>query len=192
MAKKSKTNKSHFRSSIPQYSDDKIISILKKRKQYQPEAAKLAIGEAIKRGLINSEQDLFSEKFQDKPSNPGLFPVISDDRNRDKIRKSISRILLIIGVIPVVWGVLEIRRSSLAEGVLLILLGAIWIYASAQLMRAMQTKMVNLLFIMLIASAAYIVKIMLEMRGLVAMDILIPLVIFSFLTYGLLFINRLK
>ncbi|MCF6357100.1 MAG: hypothetical protein L3J54_04775 [Draconibacterium sp.] len=194
MAKKSiiKTNKSHFRSSIPQYSDEEIISILKKRKQYQPEASELAIKEAIKRGLINSEQDLFSEKFNDKPLKSGLFPVVSDDKNRDKIRKSISRILLIIGAVPVVWGVLEISKSGLAESVLLILLGAIWIYASAQLMRAMQTKMVNLLFVMLFASAAYIVKIMLEMRGLVVMDFLIPSVIFSFITYGLLFINRLK
>jgi len=193
MIKKSiETNKSDFRSSIPNYSDEEIYSILKKRKQYQPEAANLAIKEAIKRGLINSEQDLFSEKFQENPAKSGLFPIISDDKHREKIRKSISRILLITGVIPVFWGSLEIIRSKLVEGILLVLLGAIWIYASAQLTKSFQTKMVNLLFVILIATAAYIVKIMLEMKGLAIMDYFIPVIIFSFITYGLLFIRRLK
>lgn len=194
MFKKSiaKTNKSDFRSSIPNYSDEEILTILKKRKQYQPEAATLAIQEAIKRGLINSEQDLFSEKFQEKPSEFYLLPIIIDDKNKNKIRKSISRILLIVGVIPVVWGVMLFTKSNSVEGVLLVLLGAVWIYASAQLMRSVQTKMVNLLFVMLVASVAYIVKIMLEMKGLVIMDYFIPVILFSFITYGLLFIRRLK
>ncbi len=194
MFKKSivKTNKSDFRSSIPHYSDEEILTILKKRKQYQLEAATLAIQEAIKRGLINSEQDLFSEKFQEKPSEFYLLPIIIDDKNKNKIRKSISRILLIVGVIPVVWGVMLFTKSNSVEGVLLVLLGAVWIYASAQLMRSVQTKMVNLLFMMLVASVAYIVKIMLGMKGLVIMDYFIPVILFSFITYGLLFIRRLK
>ena len=186
------TNKSDFRSSIPNYSDEKILTILKKRKQYQPEAAKLAIREAIKRGLINSEQDLFSEKFQEKSSESYLFPIIIDDKNKDKIRKSIIRILIIIGSIPMVWGIFEITKSKLTEGVLLILLGVVWIYASAQLMKRVQLKMVNLLFVMLVASVAYIVKILLEMKGLVIMDYFIPIILLSLITYGLLFIRRLK
>ncbi len=194
MFKKSivETNKSDFRSSIPNYSDEEILTILKKRKQYQHEAATLAIREAIKRGLINSEQDLFSENFQEQPSKSFLFPIIIDNKHKDKIRKSISRILLITGSIPMVWGILEITKSKLTEGVLLILLGAVWIYASAQLMKSVQLKMVNLLFVMLVASVAYIVKILLEMKGLVIMDYFIPIILLSLITYGLLFIRRLK
>ena len=193
MVKKSiKINKPGFRSLIPNYSDEEILTILKKRKHYQSEAADLAIQEAIKRGLINSEQDLFSEKFQDNSSKSQLFPEIIDDLHKEKIRKSISRILLIIGVIPVVWGVLEITKSELAEGVLLIILGAVWIYASAQLMKSVQLKMVNLLFVMLAASVVYIVKILLGMKGLIVMDYFIPIILLSLITYGLLFIRRLK
>ena len=186
------TNKSDFRSSIPNYSDEEILTILKKRKQYQPEAAKLAIQEAIKRGLINSEQDLFSEKFQEQSSKSFLFPIIIDNKHKDKIRKSIARILLITGSIPVVWGIFEITKSKLTESVLLILLGAIWIYASAQLMKIVQLKMVNLLFVMLVASVAYIVKILVGMKGLVIMDYFIPAILLSLIIYGLLFIRRLK
>lgn len=193
MIKKSiEINKPNFRSAIPNYSDEKILNILKKRKHYQPEAAKLAIQEAIKRGLINSEQDLFSEKFQDNKSKSQLFPKIIDDLHKEKIRKSISRILLIVGAIPTVWGVFEITNSKLAEGVLLIILGAVWIYASAQLMKSVQIKMVNLLFVMHAASVAYIVKILLGMKGLIVMDYFIPIILLSLITYGLLFIRRLK
>jgi hypothetical protein len=193
MAKQSiETNKPDFRSTIPNHSDEEIFAILKKRKQYQPEAANLAIKEAIKRGLINSEQDLFSEKFQENTAKSGLFPIINNDKHKENIRKSISRILLITGAIPVIWGVLEIIKSKLIEGILLVLLGTVWIYASAQLMRSMQIKMVNLLFVMLVASVAYIVKIVLEMKGLTIMDYFIPVVICSLIIYGLLFIRRLK
>ncbi len=187
-----KTNKSDFRSSIPNYSDEEILVILKKRKQYQPEAAELAVQEAIKRRLINSEQDLFSEKFQEKPSKFRWFPIINDDKNNDKIRKSIARVLLITGAVPTVWGVLEISKSVSVEGVLLVILGAVWIYISVQLMRVVQERMVNLLFILLAAAVAYIVKLFIGMKGLVVMDFVIPGVLFLFITYGLLFIRRLK
>ncbi|NOR74024.1 MAG: hypothetical protein GQ525_02580 [Draconibacterium sp.] len=194
MANKSiaSTKKSDFRSTIPNYSDEEILVILKKRKQYQPEAAELAINEAIKRGLINSEQDLFSEEFQENKSESFLFPEIIDNKNKNKIRKSISRILLIIGALPVIWGALEIGKSNLIEGVLLILLGSIWIYASAQLMRSLQTKMVNILFIMLFASGVYILKLLLELKGLAIMDYFIPTILISLIIYGLLFVRRLK
>ncbi|MCK5731110.1 MAG: hypothetical protein KAH68_08545 [Draconibacterium sp.] len=194
MANKSiaEAKKSDFRSTIPNYSDEEILVILRKRKQYQPEAAELAISEAIKRGLINSEQDLFSEKFQENKSESFLFPIINDSNNRNKIRKSISRLLLVIGAIPVVWGALEIGKSNLIEGVLLILLGSIWIYASAQLMRSLQIKMLNILFVMLFASAVYIIKLLSELKGLAIMDYFIPVVFISLISYGLLFVRRLK
>ena len=43
-----------FRKDIPEYSDERIIEILKQRDHYQAEAAQLAIEEAIKRGIIFS------------------------------------------------------------------------------------------------------------------------------------------
>ncbi len=194
MADKSivKTNKSGFCSLIPKSSDEEIISILKKRKQYQPEAAQLAIGEAIKRGLINSEQDLFSDRFSEEPAPFSLFPAISNEKNKNDIRKSIARIFFLIGAGPVIWGFLQIIKSAAIEGILLVLLGSVWLYASFRLMRAMQPKMVTLLFLMSVSFAAYTIKLMVAMKGPTLMDIAIPVTIFSFMAYGLLFINRLK
>ncbi len=186
------SNYSDFRKSIPEYDDDEIITILKKRKQYQPEAAEIAVQEAIKRGLIHSDQDLFSKEFQQETVKPSLFPTINKERNRNKIRKSIARGLLIVGSIPTVWGIFKISENSFYEGILLILLGAIWIYGSAQLMRSVSSKITNLLFLMLFASVAYIVKLILGMKNLSAMDFVIPIILVLLVAYGLLFIRKLN
>ena len=135
-----------FWSAIPQYSDEEVLKILKKRKLYQVEAANLAVKEAIKRGLINSEQDLFDEEFKEEKISMKLFPTIEKEENKNKIRKSISRVLLIVGALPVTWGVIKITDTILFEGLLLISLGIIWMYAAAQIMRGIVSKMVNLLF----------------------------------------------
>jgi hypothetical protein len=186
------SNKPDFQQTIPNYSDEEILKILKKRKQYQPEAAEQAIKEAIKRGLIHSEQDLFADEFKEKPTKVLLFPKIKKEQNRNDIRKSIARVLLLVGAAPAIWGVFKIVESSFAEGVVLILLGGIWMYASAQIMRAFNTKMINLLFLMLSASVVYLVKLFFGMKNLVLMDFVIPVVLFLFIVYGLLFIRKLQ
>jgi len=187
MAEKSigNSNYSDLKKSIHTYSDNEVIIILKKRKQ-------IAVKEAINRGLINSDQDLYAKEFNEEVVKSTLFPKINTERNRNKIRKSIARGLLIAGTIPAVWGVFGINEGRFFEGILLILLGAIWIYASAHLMRSVSLKMIKLVFIMLLASVAYIVKLILEMKNLAAMDFVIPIVLVSFVTYGLLYIRKLS
>ena len=181
-----------FKNMIPEYSDQEILNILKKRKQYQMEAAELAIREAIKRGIINSEQDLMAKEYNESATSFKLFPTIHRDKNKIKIRKSIGRALLITGVIPVVWGVLKISESNLPEGIILILLGGFWLYASAQIMRGKVAKMVNLLFILLIASMIYVLQILMGMKGLKIMDYSIPVILLLLITYGLLFVKKLE
>jgi hypothetical protein len=112
--------------------------------------------------------------------------------NRIKIRKSIGRALLITGIIPVVWGILKVSENKLFEGIILILLGGIWLYASAQIMRGIVTKMVNLLFVLMIASIVYILRVMLELKGLRVMDFAVPVILFSLITYGLLYVKKLS
>lgn len=194
MAEKSiaNSNYSDFRKSIPKYSNDEIITILKKRKQYEAEVVDIAVQEAIKRGLIHSDQDLFSKEFQHEIAKSSLFPRINNERNRIKISKSIARGLLIMGTIPAVWGIFTISENNLYEGILLILLGGIWIYASARLMRSISSKMINLLFLMVLASVVYTIKLILGIKNLNAMDIVIPVVLITFVTYGLLFLSKLK
>lgn len=194
MSNKSKfeTNNTDFRSIIPDYNDEQIISILKKRKLYQKAAAELAIQEAIKRGIISSEQDLFADEYKVTKDPLSLFPIIKTEKNKNRIRESIARILIIIGAVQTIWGVLEIFNGEFVEGFLLFVFGVIWIYSSFKLMKKYQPLFLNLLFIISVVLLAYIVKLLLGMRGLVIMDYLIPLVFYSLLLYGLFLLRRLK
>lgn len=193
MAEKSivNPNKPDFYQLIQESSDEEILNILKKRKHYQSEAAELAIQEAIKRGIIYSEQDLFSGKFQETPSKFTMFPIIEESKTRNKIRKSIARILIIVGAVPAVWGILKIIEDNFFEGLLLTLFGGIWIFAAVQLMRTFKSIMVNLLLIMLFASVVYLISFFLEVNNPVIMDYAIPVILFSLIVYGLLFAGKL-
>ena len=93
--KREKKENTDFRKDIPEYSDEQLIAILKLRDHYQPEAAKLAVNEALKRGIINSEQDLLAEEYRCEPIKFSLFPEIKKKINRVKIRKSIARSLVL-------------------------------------------------------------------------------------------------
>lgn len=193
MAEKSKVenNKSDFHSSIPDYSNEEILAILKKRKQYQKEAADLALHEAIKRGLIHSEQDLFSEEFKEMPETFSIFPIIENDNYKNKIRKSIARTFIITGVIPLVWGFLKINESQTLEGGLLLVLGIIWIFASSQLIRKGNLQMVNLLFVLFASSIIYIIKLFMAINKPAIMDVFIPVIICLLIFYGILFLRKL-
>src|SRR5690554_6288827 len=99
MTEKSKGSKNiskpDFKEVMGKLNDESLTEVLRKRNLYQPEAARSAIDEAIRRGLINSEEDLLSEKYRIQPLKTRLFPEIENEHLRVKIRKSISRSLLI-------------------------------------------------------------------------------------------------
>lgn len=181
--------KSDFRKDIPKYSDERIVEILKQRKHYRPEAAKLAIEEALKRGIIFSEQDLFSEKYKVDELNTSLFPKIKDTKTQNRIRKSIARSLVICGVLPMVFGLVQINAKNSLEGSLMLLFAVLWIYFSAQLIRGYN----KLFFFSLLGgtflSLAYVFTKLVLLPGFVFMDFFIPAVLIALLTYGLLFVK---
>ncbi len=194
MTEKSKeeNTKHNFKEIYANYSDDDLTDVLKKRKHYQKEAAKTAIREAIKRGIINSEQDLFSEEFRVEPLRFSILPTIENENARQKIRKSVARSLLIIGVLPVVWGAIRVFRADTFEGVILFILGSFWIYISIQLVKEVLTKWINLLYLLLGAAIIYTVSNFAEQKSLVFMDAIVAAILFGFILYGLLFIRKLK
>lgn len=186
------TNNTDFRSSIPEFSDEQIIAILKKRSQYQKEAADLAIQEALKRKLIHTEQDLFSEVFQEEEAVFSWFPKIVREHVKNKTRKSLARVLILIGAVPAFLGILGIFDGAFVEGIVLFVIGVVWVIAAFKIMKKMQVQFVNLLFVLLGISLIYVVKILLEMKGLIVMDYAIPVVFYLLVIYGLLFLRRLK
>ena len=194
MWRKSKTNEieSDFKTDIPEYNDEEIVEILKKRKYYQSEAVDLALEEAYKRDLIQSEQDLFNEEFRPEPLRFGLFPSIEDEKNKNKIRKSIARGILIMGVMPTVWGFLRLNAGNPVEVGVLLILGALWIFFSAKLIRKYNRIIINALFFMAALSLVYLAFFLLNRYGIIFMDVFIIIALYGLLTYGLLFLKRLN
>ena len=186
-----KERKSDFKTLIPEYSDEEILDILKKRNYYQPEAADLAIKEAIKRELIYSEQDLVAEKFRVKPMRYSLFPSIEKENQKERIRKSIARVLFIAGVLPTVWGFVRFFGSVKLEGSILISFGFLWIFLSSRLFRKAEPLTVRGLFILLALSVIYIVKILNGPGSIVFMDVFILIFIYALVIYGLVFLMKI-
>lgn len=180
-----------FRKDIPEYSDERIIEILKQRDHYQPDAAKLAIEEAIKRGIIFSEQDLFAEEYMVEELDTKLIPKIRKAENKEKIRRSLARTLVLFGIMPVVFGFVQINRANQVEGVLILFVGLLWMYFSAQLIKQYHKPFINLLLALSLLAVAYVYTKLVLANSFVFFDFFLPGVLLCLLIYGLFFLKGL-
>jgi len=181
-----------FEKIIAGYSDDEIKKVLKKRKLYQKEAADFAIQEAIRRGIIYSEQDLFAKEFKHEPEKFSIFPSIENEKARAKYQRSISRSLLVMGAVSMVWGSIRIFESHSIEGLLIFVFGAVWSFLSFQLMRSVNLKLVYLMFFLLILLIAYLAKTMMSIHPPTTIDIVIASIAVGFVAYSIGFLGKLK
>jgi hypothetical protein len=181
-----------FMEIIANYSDEELRKVLKKRRLYQIEAAEFAVEEAIKRGIINSEQDLLAAEFQPEPRKYSLFPIIENDKIRGKFKKSIARSLLILVVLPLVWGSLKIIESQNMEGILILVFGVSWGLASFKLMHSVNMNLIYFMFAMLLIAVAYIVKIFVYSSSMQTFDIIVSALSVGFVFYGVGFLSKLK
>lgn len=193
MAGKSKNNYTNtdFIKLFEGYSEYEITEVLKKRKHYREEAATAAINEAIKRGIIHSEHDLFAEKYRVEPLNFSLFPNIGNTTSRLKLRKSMTRSLLFLGAIIIVWGVWEIYRHNFIDGAGFVLAGAIWNIISYSFFKSVKNQKIYVLFTIQGISAVYAAIKLATYKNLVFMDVFIVVVLFGFVVYGLIYMKNL-
>jgi len=181
-----------FKRIIANYTDEELRKVLKKRKLYQNDAAEFAIEEAIKRGLIFSEQDLFAREFQHEPEKFTLFPAIENEKARKKFMKSIARSLIILGALPMILGGIKIFETQSLEGILIFIFGALWSFISFQLMRSVKLNHIILMYFLLVIAIGYVVKIFVSAGYVKIADILIAAVAVGFVAYGIGFLNKLK
>jgi hypothetical protein len=191
---KSKTDysKIDYSKQYERLSDKEISEILKRRKEYQEVAAEAAIKEAIKRGIINSEQDLFAEKYRHEPLKVSLFPRIENEESRRKMRKSLTRSLLFLGVILIAWGAWSIFNHNLAEGIGFVIAGIIWNIISFSFFKNVNKKNVNLLIVIQFIAAIYAVIKLSAYKNLPFMDVFIVIFLFGFVMYGLFYLKMLN
>jgi hypothetical protein len=176
---------------MSEYSDEEIISILRKHKLYEPKAQEIAIAEAIRRGIIHSEQDLFSENFRTEPSRFTLFPHPEKKETMLKIVRSMSRALLLAGVIPIVFGVLKFQVFKYAEGSALVFAGLIWITSAWLIFSRQEKKFLTPMLVIAILSAVYVARILFLLKGLKVMDYVVPSILFVVILYSLVYLRSL-
>lgn len=181
-----------FREIIANYSDEELRKVLKKRKLYQKEAADFAIEEAIKRGLIFTEQDLFSPEFQQEPGKFTLFPAIENEKARTKFIKSIARSLLILGALPLVMGGMKIFETQSLEGILIFLFGAVWGIVSFQFLRSVKMNQIILMYLLLAVAVGYVVKMFVSAGYAKITDVLFAAITLGLIAYGIEYLHKLK
>lgn len=173
-------------------SDDSLVTVLKQRKYYTSEAADIAVKEALKRKIIASEADLLSDKFRGKELRFSWFPLSQNSATRLRMRRSIVRSLVICGLIPLVFGFLELNAGRLWKGQLMLTFGLLWIVLSAQLSKKHRALIWGLLLGGMALAFAFVLVQFVSLRSVPAMDVLVALVLFSFISYGLLYLYKMR
>src|SRR6056297_307546 len=188
---KTETNNSDLQEIFNKHTDEQILEILKKREHYQPEAVDVAVKEAISSKLIHSEQDLFSPEFSPEPLKRKLIPEIHREKNKNRIRKSLGRSLLIAGVLPLIFGFVRYNSGQLFEGIGILVFGLTWMFLSAQIIRKGSKSVIHLLLGIAFASLIYVGYLFADSKSVIFMDAFIIAVLYLLVFYGLFFVRKL-
>jgi hypothetical protein len=166
-------------------SRDELMTALKKRKGYEPEAEEIIVREALRRGLIQSENDLDLPEFSPQSGRFTFFPVPESEVSRNRILKSLMRSLMIPGVIPIYFGILKFAIPKYPEGIGLICAGLIWISMALIVMLKSERRLLFPMFLLLLLSMVYGGRIMIAYSHLRWPDIFIPVVLYLFAFYSM-------
>ncbi len=131
-----------------QLSDGELRELLKNRKNYQPKAASAAIQEAIRRGILQSEQDLFAEEYCSQENHSRfLFPHIEKPEQKAKTLNSLYRIFYVAGIIPLVFAGMNYRNNQ-AIAIASVVVGLSWMYLTFRLSKTKKRLFLSLMQIM--------------------------------------------
>lgn len=68
-----------------------LMMVLRRRKDYRPEAVQVAIAEALRRGLIAGEEDLDRPEFGEPVNMFTFFPAPDQQEGRVRLLRSLLR-----------------------------------------------------------------------------------------------------
>ncbi len=190
-SKKPKQN-SGFEEIMGKMDDEALYNVLKHRNDYIPEAVKVAIHEAVQRGVIPSEHELPPAETGQSSSDSKLFPEIDNPVIKNRIKKSIFRSFTIAGLLPAIWGIVRMNEGFEKEGLIILAFGIIWIGFSVRLMQQFSKKNVTILFGLSTISFLYMISLLIGLSHSGFLDWFILLSIYLLIFYALLFALRLQ
>jgi len=181
-----------FEYRLKEVSDEEIVSILRYRNHFQPQAVKDAIKEALKRGIISSIDDLELDEF--KPQSipaKSLFPISSIEGQNIAIFKSLSRICYGFGIIPFIFGILEIANKRVTIGFFSLIIGISIVYITFNLEKERKRILSQLLLSLNVPAIIYAIYRITSTQNLSRIDIAAIFLIILILLYITFYIHKL-
>ncbi|MDX9880635.1 MAG: hypothetical protein RBS73_01130 [Prolixibacteraceae bacterium] len=177
-----------FRQKYKELSDAEIRDILLKRKSYQAEAAQAAIQEAISRGILQSEQDLFAKEY-DLPAEHSVFffPSIRKAEQKTKILASLHRVFYVLGAIPFAFSGMNFFREKPLPAMVFIVIGASWWFLNFRLSKSRNILIIYPMIVMLFSGFCYAMGSYFMQKNTEGMDYTVVTVAFFVSLYCLLF-----
>jgi hypothetical protein len=171
-------------------SDQEIVNILKLRKHYQPEAARAAINEALKRGLIHAEDDLLGEQFRPQSlGRPSIFPVGNTEAQNVAIVNSLCRIMYGISLIPLIMTYYQFDNGKILGAIIHLIAALVVIAVTYRLNRTKRSFLAHLLLAFNVPVMGYAFYLLAEKGIPTTMDAVATAVVLLTILYTTLSLN---
>jgi hypothetical protein len=180
-----------FEYRLKEVSDEEIVSILRYRDHYQPHAVKAAIREALKRGIIESLEDLEKEEFTPQAIPRSLFPISSVESQNVSIFRSLCRICYGFGIIPSVYGIFQIINHRLTLGIIALAIGISIIFITFKLEKERKQFLSQLLLFFNVPAVCYAIYRLSSSEFFSKMDMVVAIVLIIILLYTTLYIYKM-
>jgi hypothetical protein len=180
-----------FEYRLKEVSDEEIVSILRNREHYQPQAVKAAIREAIKRGIIESIEDLEKDEFKPQSIPKSIFPISMVKSQNEAIFKSLCRICYFFGGIPIVMGFFQIANHHLTIGIFALAFGISMVYLTYKLEKERKPFLSQLMLFLNIPAIGFAIYRLNSLESLLKMDVFVIAVTIIVLLYTTLYIYKL-
>ncbi len=174
------------------YTYIQIKEILENHKDYQEPAVTAAVQIAIERRLINSEQDLFAPEFQSAtPHGVKIFPVITNSYYYKKTVASIFRVLFIVGIMPLIFGLMKYAEGKITMTITALIVGSVWLLLTFFLLRTKRIQIIFLQLILLVLTISSIAYSLIVQEVFHRVDMAILIIGFFISLYLLLYLKKL-
>lgn len=181
-----------FQERYSDYSDNQIMEILKNHKDYKESAVSAAVQIAIERQLIHSEQDLMAPEFQSvTPVGVKIFPVITNSYYYKKTVASIFRVLFIVGIMPLIFGLMKYAEGKITMTINALIIGSVWLLMTYFLQRTKRILILVLQLNMLILTSIGIGYSLVNQEVFHRVDMAILIIGFFISLYLLLYLKKL-
>lgn len=187
-----KNNGNSFEYRLREVSDEEIVSILRFRDHFQKQAVKAAIKEALKRGIIQSIDDLNNPEFQPQEIPPkSLFPIALSEIQNVGIFKSLCRIFYGFGILPILLGIFKFRSTSIVNSIVSILTGILVIFIANRLEKTQKPFYSNIILALNIPAMGLGIYYLTSTRNPSTMDAVAIAIVLLVMLYTTFYANKL-